>query len=444
MKKILEKLLTGAKLAEYYEKNEDFIQAYRQYLKIGNVRKAGEILEKKDRWREVANLYINTNEIDSARRAIEHCFRRNESWESFDLDDGQKISIESWLKQKNQTRRFVRYVKEVDVLDNKGVPLIVILANKLKHVLEFKSAAELYLKGFTMVNKDKSCKSIKNEVWLRYAAECYTKIKLYKEAAAALKELIVTEVNIGEAFTQNGINPYRNYTINLKLARDWNFLPQLLEIMEDFDPFNMAYDLLKIGEPLMSMRVFFKYYGTVLKRELNDKEREIRNEKILYCMNQYIIYYRNRKDYAKAAEIALLNSQTDMASELFKKAEQEEEKNKAGAAETLKLENVKNTEESREPQAASSSSPTPARPKETLKCSTCGENIEPDWEICPSCENVLNLDVCVCGQKIKPHWKRCPACQRILGTPLMSKTEFSEDTKDGDTKPFSFIKPDLE
>ena len=96
--------------------------------------------------------------------------------------------------------------------------------------------------------------------------------------------------------------------------------------MEDFDPFNISYDLLKIEEPELSMRLFFKYYGRILEKKCSEKELELRNKKIQYCLNQYIVYYRKRKEYSKAAEIALLDSQKEIAADLFKKAKQEKKK----------------------------------------------------------------------------------------------------------------------
>ncbi len=428
-------MLTGAQLAESYENDGEFEEAYKEYYKIGDYIKAGKILEKTEKWHEAANLYIQTNQVDQARRAIENCFRRDESWEMYELENGGKISIEDWLKKNHQVRRFARYIRYVEILNNQKIPLIVVLANKFKKVLEHKAAADLYKRGFDLINKEKGSKKIQNEVWLKYAAECYSKAKLYPEAAQCMKELIVTEVNIGDALPTNGINPYRQYTHNLELAKEWNFLPILLEILEDFDPFNFAYDLLKMGEPELSMQVFFKYFGKVIKRDYSDKEIEIRNKRIQYCFNQYIIYYRDRKEYRKAAEIALLDSQKEIAAELFKKAEQEKEKSKAApAVDVEEMETIEEPEENQKQDKA-------IHKKEVLKCPTCGEIVEDDWEVCPSCDNTLSLGMCVCGQKIKSHWKRCPACQRELKQPVKTQADTNEDTTvNGDTKPFKVPK----
>jgi tetratricopeptide (TPR) repeat protein len=429
IQKIKKLLLKGEKLAEYFEKNEEFYDAYKEYLNLGNHVKAGKVLEKSGMWHDAANLYIQKNEVNQARRAIEECFKKNSMWETFELDNGNTISIEDWLKQKQQVRRFVRYVKHVNTVNNKNIPIIVLLAKKLKQVLEFKSAAELFEKGFEHSNKDQ--KVLKNEVWLRYAAECYAREKLYPEAAECMKRLIITEVNIGESLMQSGLNPYRNYVHNLKLARQWNILPLLLEKVADFDPFNFAYDLLKIDEVDMSSDMFFKYFARVVKKEFSDEERELRNKRIQYCFNQYIIYYRNKKEYKKAAEIALLNSQKEIAGELFKKAEEEEKSTSAsslGIEELVTIEELEKKKPNSIPQKI-----------EILKCPSCGEPVEPDWEVCPNCDTVLDLEMCVCGQKIKTHWKRCPACQRILTQPIKTQLELLKDPYvETDTKPFTF------
>jgi hypothetical protein len=437
IKKIKRLLLKGGKLAKFFEENEEFYDAYKEYLKIGDFANAGRILGKSALWHDAANLFIQKNEVDRARRAIEECFKKNDKWENFELDNGKTISIEDWLKQKQQVRRFVRYIRHVDTLNDKGVPVIVLLAHKLKQIVECKSAAELYKKGFELVNKDKDQKAINNEVWLRYAAECFSREKLYPEAAECMKELILTEVRIGAALVESGLNPYRNYIHNLKLARQWNFLPQLLGIMADFDPFNFAYDLLKIGEIEASMDVFFKYFARVTRKDFNDEEREVRNKRIQYCFNQYIIYHRERKEYKKAAEIALLNSQKEIAAELFKKAQEEE--NKSPSASSFEIEEMETIEEPIEEKKEEKLIPVPQ--KEILKCPTCGETVESNWEVCPTCDTVLDLEMCECGQKIKPHWKRCPDCQRVLTKPVITKVDDVEAAYDeSDTKPINLPK----
>ena len=437
IKKIKKLLLKGGKLAAFFEENDDLYEAYKEYLKLGDYASAGRVLAKSQLWHDAANLYIQNNDVDRARRAIEECFKRNEKWQKFELGNGNTISIEDWLKQKQQVRRFVRYIKHVDTLNEKGIPVIVLLAYKLKQIVECKSAAELYKKGFELLNKDKDQKAIKNEVWLRYAAECFSRERLYPEAAECMKELIITEVRIGEALVESGLNPYRNYIHNLKIARQWNFLPQLMDIMADFDPFNFSYDLLKIGEIEASMDVFFKYFARITRKDFSDEEREVRNKRVQYCFNQYIIYHRERKEYRKAAEIALLNSQKQIASDLFKKAQEEESKSLAASA--LEIEEMETLEESSEEKKEEKTIPKPQ--KEILKCPTCGETVEENWEVCPTCDTVLDLEMCVCGAKIKPHWKRCPECQRILTKPIKTKVDNLDAVlEESDTKPIKLPK----
>jgi len=422
LNKIKELVLSGANLARHYEGKNIFDKAYHEYLKIGDFLKAGEMLGNMGKWHEAANLYISHNETDRARRAIDNCFRTGQPWETFELENGRTIPIELWLKQKRQVQRFVRYIKYVETLDKKGVPLVVTLAEKLKQALEFKGAAELYRTGFRMVNKNKDAKSMINEVWLRYASECLARAKLYADAAECMKELTITEVNIGDALAVTGYNPYRDYSHNLKTARELNFLPQLVKALGDSDPFNIAYDLLKIQEPELSIELFFEYYGRILDKHVNDQEREVRNKKIQYCLNQFVIHHSRKGEYKRAAEIALLNSQKEIAADLYKKAEQWERK----AKENLKTpsrfsgENVKDT------------GVKVSLEEGPVKCPHCGDFVDPDLEVCPGCKNVLELRVCECGQKLKSHWERCPACQRIIkkpGTPLSSVKPPGEDTK---------------
>ncbi len=408
MKKIL---LRGQRLAEFHESIGEFDEAYQGYLKVGNHVKAGKVLEKLQRWHEAANLYISSGEVNLARRAIENCFKRTRGWETFELQDGKTISIEDWLKNKGQTRRFVRYIKDVEVLNREGTPLIVVLANKLRRIFEFKSAAELYEKAFYMVNK-KENEAVKNEIWLRYASECFARAKLYEDAARCMNNLILIEVSIGRKFLKNSkYNPYRSYITNLQLAREFNFLNQLIDVMGSFDPFRLSYDLLKIGEPEMSIDLFFKYYGKISHKSLSEEEIEIRTEKISFCLTQYVLYYRKRKEYIKAAEMALLNSQKEIAAELFKKAQEAE----AAARESADLVVEEIETEEGEVQIEKKPEPVKETRKGFMRCVNCGEDVEREWEICPNCGQVLELNVCVCGQKIKPHWIKCPYCQRKLG-----------------------------
>ncbi|MEN8154024.1 MAG: zinc ribbon domain-containing protein [Acidobacteriota bacterium] len=404
--KIKSIFLSDYKLARHYEKTGELNKAFKEYERINDYKKAGKILEKMGSWHKAASNYIVNNEIDLARRSIDNCFKKGKLWESFKLKNGKNIKIEDWLKDNDQTRRFVRYVHNVKILDSKGIPIIISLADKLNTIKEYKNAAQLYNKGFYLVNKDiKSKKSIKNETWLLNAAECYSKIGLYSDAASCMKELMVTEVEIGMDISKNyKYNPYRNYTVNLEKARNLNILPELVSILEDFDPFNISYDLLRMKEIELSMEHFFKYFGRVVKKNLTEKEIEIRNEKISYCFNQYIMYHRERKEYLKAAKIALLNSQKKMAADLYKLAlesnEKPDEKEKI-TAESIKMKGTKELKKKIDP-------------VKKLKCDVCGESVEEGWDICPNCENSLVLNMCDCGLKIKPYWQVCPECGRKL------------------------------
>lgn len=429
LNKIKELVLSGEKLARYYEEKSAFESAYKEYLKLGNFLKAGEMLGNMGKWHEAANLYISHNETDRARRAIDNCFRMGLSWETFELENGRTIPIELWLKQKRQVQRFVRYIKYVETRDKRGAPLVVVLAEKLKQTLEFKGAAELYRTGFHLVNKNKDAKSIVNEVWLRYATECLARANMYMEAAECMKELIITEVNIGDALSAAGYNPYRDYTHNLKTAREFNFLPQLVNALADFDPFNITYDLWKIQEPDLSIELFFKYYGRILDKHVSDQEREVRNKKIQYCLNQFVIYYSKKGEFKRAAEIALLNSQKEIAADLFKKAEQWEKKAKENLKQPSRfvVENVKDMEEKISHQHG------------PVKCPHCGDFVDLDSEVCPGCHNVLELRLCVCGEKIKSHWDRCPACQRVIDHPGKTGTTPSKPPPGEDTKPFKIF-----
>jgi len=194
----------------------------------------------------------------------------------------------------------------------------------------------------------------------------------------------------------------------LEKAREYKTLPELLDLLEDFDPFNVSYNLLKMNEVELSKAHFFKYFGRVVKKNLTEQEREVRNEKISYCLNQYIIYHRERKEYLMAAEIALLNSQKKIASDLYRLASAAHE---VGKQEEISLKNIKMQSEK------SKQKPDEKKPKPEveLKCHHCGEKVEVGWDLCPNCENALMFDMCHCGEKIQPHWKVCPACGKHLG-----------------------------
>jgi hypothetical protein len=393
LEKIKHILAKKSSNAELYEKRGQLSDAYQEYLRVGNIAKAGGILERTGKWNDAASLFIQNNEIDLARRAIEKCFKSGKSWETYQLKEKNSITIESWLKKNNQTRRFVRYVQDVETFTPAGTPLIIALAGRLKKAEEYKNAAELYKRGFYLVNEGKSSQAIKNEIWLKYATECYAKTKMYILAAECLKSLMLTEVQIGTDLSKDyRYNPYRNYTYHLQTAKDLNFLKEFIDSLEDFDPFNIAYDLIKINETELSLKLFFTYYGRIAKKYLSEEEIEIRNEKVSYCLNQYVIYYRNKKEYIKASEIALINSQKKIAVELYKLAEQEKNGNEEKQL-IYKSEKVKNI----------------------IKCPHCAEEVKPEWEICPKCESSLSLNICECGEQIKPHWKICPSCRRKLG-----------------------------
>lgn len=52
-----------------------------------------------------------------------------------------------------------------------------------------------------------------------------------------------------------------------------------------------------------------------------------------------------------------------------------------------------------------------------LICKICGEDILPEWDICPNCLGPIVLtNVCsVCGKEIKGTWKICPSCKTPTG-----------------------------
>jgi len=402
-------MLSGNELGEHYEKKGDLNKAYKEYLKQDNYKKAAQVLEKMNDWHTAANIYIEKNEVDLARRAIEACFNKGKGWESFEPANREKTTIEKWLKENNQTQRFVRYVHNTKRLNQNGIPLIIILADKLKAIEEYKNAAQLYNNGYYLVNKNLTNKKlVRHEEWLLSAADCYSKIGKYDEAAKCMKELIITEVEIGTEFSDGyKVNPYRNYKVMLEKARKFNALPELLDLLGDFDPFNISYNLLKMNEMELSKDHFFKYFGRVVKKNLTEQEREVRNEKISYCLNQYIIYHRERKEYMLAAEIALLNSQKKIASELYKLASAEKQ---TVPSEPISLKNIHmNPEENK-----SNPEKKVFEPEVKLKCHHCGENVESDWEYCPNCENSLMFNMCPCGEKIQSHWKVCPACGKQI------------------------------
>ncbi len=400
LEKLKSLMLSGNDLAEHYEKKGDYNKAYKEYTKQNNYKKAAIVLEKMNDWHGAAKIYIEKNEVDLARRAIESCFNKGKVWESFELSNGKEVTIEEWLKDNNQTQRFVRYIHNTKRLNQSGIPMIIVLADKLKNIKEYKNAAQLYNNAYFLVNKNiLSKKLIRHEEWLLSATECYSKIGKYDEAAECMKELIVTEVEIGVEFSGGyKVNPYRNYKIMLEKARGFKTLPELLDLLEDFDPYNISYYLLKMGEVELSKVHFFKYFGKVVKKTLTEQEREVRNQKIGYCLNQYIIYHRERKEYMLAAEIALLNSQKKIASDLYKLASAAEN----SGEKVILLEGDEGKSEDG------------SEVKNILKCHHCGEIVSESWEVCPNCENSLMLNMCSCGTKINPVWKVCPACGKQI------------------------------
>ena len=52
-----------------------------------------------------------------------------------------------------------------------------------------------------------------------------------------------------------------------------------------------------------------------------------------------------------------------------------------------------------------------------LICKICGEEISPDWDICPNCLGPIVLtSICtICGKEIKGTWKICPTCKTPTG-----------------------------
>jgi len=400
IKKLKEVFLQGEKLAQFYEKKGDAEKAFNEYLKLENYLKAGEMMQQMGKWHEAAGLFILANDVTRARQALEICFKKNKNWEVFPLLNGKSINIEDWLKRKGQTRRFVRYVKDVTLLNGAGVPILVQLAERLKNVFEFKSAAELYERAFYILNGEGRVKGmVKNEVLLKYAAENFARAHLPKEAAGCLKELIIVEVEIGEKFLRESkTNPYKDYSPHLRWAGQMGFLDQLIELFGDYDPFRIAYDLLKIGAFQLSIDLFFKYYGKVSDKVFSESESKRRNEKIAYCLNQYVIYYSEKMDYQRAADIAIMNSQKEMAKELLRKAKEQKGKH-------------------RNPKAVDIGTTDPALTREKSNkpvCRDCGEELDPQWGICPGCGKLLHGVLCACGKRIKSHWVKCPHCLRAL------------------------------
>lgn len=51
-----------------------------------------------------------------------------------------------------------------------------------------------------------------------------------------------------------------------------------------------------------------------------------------------------------------------------------------------------------------------------IKCPNCGEELEPDWDVCPRCETVFyRKKRCTsCGRELKPQWKICPDCKEKI------------------------------
>jgi len=45
-----------------------------------------------------------------------------------------------------------------------------------------------------------------------------------------------------------------------------------------------------------------------------------------------------------------------------------------------------------------------------IKCISCGNKVNKDYNICPYCGNSLNCNCSECGTKISPNWILCPKC----------------------------------
>lgn len=431
--KLKKMLYTGPQLAAYLEKKGELYDAYEEYIKLGDFEKAGQLLEEADLWHEAANFYIREKKTDNARKTMEMCFKINEAWESFEPQPGETITIEDWLKENRQTLRFVTNVKFTETLDKKGTPLIILLAGKMSKVKEYKGAATLFKKGFLLVNEGKNINEIKNESWLRQAVENYAHANLFDEAAETMQVLINTEVSLGELLAKDGKNPFKDYTYNLKIAKELGFLPDLVTRIGQTDPFNISYDLLKMSEPELSSVLFFKYYGRALDKPLSRKEMDERNQKIQYCLSQYVIFHSRRKEYKRAGQIALLNSQKEMAADLFQKAKTQETGEKPDNS--FSVQSMK-TETDASP---------PVETKDAVvldtQCPKCGEPVYSDWETCPNCSVGLNIPMCLCGEKLKAHWNRCPSCQREIQptVPTPEVTEPHDLPADNDTKPFKVM-----
>ena len=45
-------------------------------------------------------------------------------------------------------------------------------------------------------------------------------------------------------------------------------------------------------------------------------------------------------------------------------------------------------------------------------CVKCGENLEPDWVICPFCKTEKGPKLCACGKELEQEWVACPYCKK--------------------------------
>ena len=70
----------------------------------------------------------------------------------------------------------------------------------------------------------------------------------------------------------------------------------------------------------------------------------------------------------------------------------------------------------------------PSNDKLTLKCANCGQSVQSDWRVCPSCgEKLPQVRTCSqCGQALDGKWKICPFCGMQPASTQSSGTEIRD------------------
>jgi uncharacterized OB-fold protein len=77
--------------------------------------------------------------------------------------------------------------------------------------------------------------------------------------------------------------------------------------------------------------------------------------------------------------------------------------------------------------SASSAGPSGGEAPAGTKCPGCGEAVEPEWKLCPTCNTKLKesateepatgMKCPSCGEAIEPEWRLCPNCNTKLPGP---------------------------